>query len=783
MKKIILSVLVFLLPMALAAQNKPSSYIGTNLSRGTELRVLRLAVSCAGEFTQSVAGANDREKVNEVLRQMKAWLQEINITYGREYCVRFELIPDDLIRSIIFTNAANDPWPNMSGSGCDGAGNILDIQAKVIDELIGVDNYDFSHVILGNINGGCGGGFKTGYSGDFDIGVTRHEMGHQFQQSHTINYPDNNNYEPENAGRSIQGGNTHPFAHSASFHQLALHLLNFKANAGVKISTGNHVPTVNAGQDRAIPVGTPFILTTIADDSDAGDQLTYAWDQLDMGMPKNLPNSNDSEGAIFSRLVPSSNPTRTFPNMDSIIANRFSTSIEQLPTHPRELNFRLTVNDNHQYNYNGTIINASGINSDDIKITVVNNGGPFKLTSQQYSEKYTGGSTQTITWNVAGTNETPINTQNVKISLSADGGQTFPIVLSNSTINSGSAEVIIPNINTKLGRIKIEAIDNYFFSINSQNFTINQNSDIPGISIVTSAPDLLVSETGHTSAYTVGLLTNPAGEVSISIIADDQSEISIDGRNFSRKQVVSFNNTSPQTITVRGAYDNIAEGIQKGVIQHSVSATNDNNYPVGLLGEPVNLSISDAQIPPIAGVDFDEENSKKLAANWIKVSDIRNQSIMNIPLDDGTPTNISLNTTASQCGIGGCGFGADLYSKLPKHAQSLAGLSGVTYTRGTVTFTWSGLEANTTYRLFIFGLGVFGPMKQTVTISGSGAPVTFNQNGNPGQLYINDKESSDDLLVNFAKKITSTASGTITITVTPNSGGIEMSFAGLGICK
>jgi hypothetical protein len=428
MKKILLSMFGWLLTVGLVAQNNPAPFIGTNLARGTELRVLRLAVSSVGEFTQSVAGNNDREKVEEVLRQTKAWLKEINETYGREYCVRFELLPDSELRKIIFTNAGSDPWPSMSGAGCDGAGKTHSVQGTVIDEIIGAENYDFSHVIIHNYNGGCAGGFKRGYSGGFNIGITRHEMGHQFSQGHTINNGGNTNYEPENAGRSIHGGNTHPYAHSASYHQLANHLLEREANAGSRIPTGNQIPTVDAGADRAIPVGTPFTLTAIAHDSDRGDQLTYAWDQLDRGIPKKLPSPNDLEGALFSRLLPSQTPTRTFPTIENVIANNFSTELEQLPTNLRNLNFRLTVNDNHQFNYRSEMVNASGINSDDVKLTVVNNGGAFKVTSQRDLETYTGGSRQLITWSVSGTNQAPINTQYVRISLSTNGGQSFHIV-------------------------------------------------------------------------------------------------------------------------------------------------------------------------------------------------------------------------------------------------------------------------------------------------------------------------------------------------------------------
>jgi hypothetical protein len=47
-----------------------------------------------------------------------------------------------------------------------------------------------------------------------------------------------------------------------------------------------------------------------------------------------------------------------------------------------------------------------------------------------------------ITWNVAGTNTGTINTQNVTILLSKDGGLTFNTVLAASVPNNGSASVV-----------------------------------------------------------------------------------------------------------------------------------------------------------------------------------------------------------------------------------------------------------------------------------------------------------------------------------------------------
>src|SRR5439155_20901762 len=98
------------------------------------------------------------------------------------------------------------------------------------------------------------------------------------------------------------------------------------------------------------------------------------------------------------------------------------------------------------------------------------------------------GSTQTVTWNVANTSAAPISCANVRILLSIDGGNTFPVILSPSRPNTGAATTIILNTPTSTARIKIEAVDNIFFNISLLNFAITPNS--------TAAPTLLTEGNG-----------------------------------------------------------------------------------------------------------------------------------------------------------------------------------------------------------------------------------------------------------------------------------------------
>ncbi|MBT8377092.1 MAG: T9SS type A sorting domain-containing protein, partial [Bacteroidia bacterium] len=91
---------------------------------------------------------------------------------------------------------------------------------------------------------------------------------------------------------------------------------------------------------------------------------------------------------------------------------------------------------------------------------------------------YDGGTTQTVTWNVAGTTGSGIDTANVRILLSTDAGVTFDTVLLESTPNDGSAVVTIPNVDAADCRIIVEAVGNIFFNINSQPFAIQANLSV-----------------------------------------------------------------------------------------------------------------------------------------------------------------------------------------------------------------------------------------------------------------------------------------------------------------
>jgi hypothetical protein len=137
---------------------------------------------------------------------------------------------------------------------------------------------------------------------------------------------------------------------------------------------------------------------------------------------------------------------------------------ELLPSYARTMTFRFTVRDNQTP--------AGGVASDETTVTAVTGTGPFLVTAPNTAVTWTGNTSETVTWNVAGTNNAPISCANVNISLSTDGGFTYPTILEANTPNDGSSSVLVPNIASSSARVRVSCASNIFFDISNANFTI-----------------------------------------------------------------------------------------------------------------------------------------------------------------------------------------------------------------------------------------------------------------------------------------------------------------------
>ncbi|WP_207396510.1 reprolysin-like metallopeptidase [Bremerella alba] len=454
-------------------------------SSGTELRVYRTAIAASAEYTQYFGGT-----VAGGLAGITTALNRITGVYESEVGIRLELVANNDL--VIYTDAATDPYADQNDLN-----TVLDENQTAIDAAIGVANYDIGHMFgydANALNGLAAVGsvgvdaikaqgatvLNDVESDVFYIDFVSHEIGHQFGAFHTWAYcggPNNGSAVEPGSGATIMGyaglcgpddiqANSVPYFSAYSFDEIIAHVDDTIPNVGTRITTGNMIPTVDAGADYTIPANTPFVLTAIGSDPE-GNPLTYTWEQMDGGIGAPLAAGDTGGNAIFKFVEPTADPSRYFPAYADVLNN--TTSIgEAYPSTDRDLNFRVTVRDD-----NGTY---TAINNDDMLITVVDTGTPFQFIDPNPGETLTGGAAFNFTWDVAGTNAGQINAQNVRITMSIDGGLTFSETVVDSTSNDGSEELTVPNVASDQVRFRIEAIGNVFYDITNANLTVEQGA-------------------------------------------------------------------------------------------------------------------------------------------------------------------------------------------------------------------------------------------------------------------------------------------------------------------
>ena len=444
-------------------------------------RQYRLAISNTIEYAAyhltaagTPAGASLAVKKGVVLSAMVVSLTRLNGIYEREMSLRMNLVANNDL--VIFINS--DSYTNSPTM-------INEIQ-PIVDGLIGFANYDMGHGYCTTDSGiaqgssVCSSGKARGITGNpapvgdpFDVDYVAHEMGHQFGASHTQNNNCNREassaYEPGSAS-TILGyagicapnvqANSDAHFHARSILQMTSFVTSGSASCRSIATNGNTAPVVVEGLDYTIPKGTAFILKGSATDVN-GDALTYCWEQYNNEITTQPPLQTATTGPNFKSVPPSTSPNRYMPRFSDVLNGNLAPTWEVVPNVARTMNFALTVRDNR--------VGGGMTNRDDVIVTTAN-VGPFRVTSPAASVSWNTGSTQTITWDVAGTTANGINTTNVNILISTDGGATFSTLLAN-TPNDGNHTVTMPATPAVNCRILVEAVGNIFYAV-SPNFSI-----------------------------------------------------------------------------------------------------------------------------------------------------------------------------------------------------------------------------------------------------------------------------------------------------------------------
>ncbi|WP_312422893.1 reprolysin-like metallopeptidase [Epilithonimonas sp.] len=462
----------------------------TDFSKASDkkYRTMRLAMSVNGEYTAYHGGT-----VAGALTAINATLTRCNGIFENDFALH--LILQDF-PSVIYTNASTDPYSTNLNQWNQQLQTTLTTN-------VGNDNYDIGHMFGasgGGGNAGCigcvcinpttttplgkGSGITSPADGipkgdNFDIDYVAHEIGHQLGANHTFSMSlegTGQNVEP-GSGSTIMGyagitsadvqAHSDPYFHINSIIQVQNNLTS--KTCDIETAVANQPPVIVAMPDVTIPKSTAFVLTAQATDAE-GNPITYCWEQTDSASSTTSTSNlgNNTNGPTFRSWNPTTNPTRYFPKLSTVLAGNLksTTDWEAVSTVARTTNYKVTVRDNNpdktqQQTQYGT------------QRVVVGTAGPFKVTST----KVYNNALAAFTWDPVGTTAAPYNVANVKIDYTTDNGNTWT-VLAASTPNDGSEEL---NFNTFATNsqltIRVSALGNVFYAVGKVTVSAMVNCD------------------------------------------------------------------------------------------------------------------------------------------------------------------------------------------------------------------------------------------------------------------------------------------------------------------
>ncbi len=582
------------------------------------LRTYRLAVSTTGEYTAYHGGTKAL-----ALAAINATMTRVNGVFENDFNVTMVVIANNA--NVIYTNSGSDPYTASS--------NYNSQLQSTLTSVIGESNYDIGHLFArdsNNGNAGCigcicvngqkGSGFTSRIDpeGDpFDIDYVAHEIGHQFGANHTFSFRNestNAHFEP-GSGTTIMGyagitgatdvqTNSDPYFHAFSIEQVTNYIKSRSCQTNT--NTGNAVPTADAGSNYTIPKGTPFVLDGSGSDANSGDVLTYCWEQFDENnAATTYPSTTATSGVAFRSYSPSTDSKRYFPRLATIKTGSTSWQWEAIPNVARTLNFRMTVRDNKA--------GGAANNSDDMVVTVNGTAGPFVVNTPNSNVTWSAGSTQNVTWNVAGTTGNGVNAANVDIFLSTDGGDTYPIALATNIPNDGSQNVVIPNNQGNQNRIMVKGSNHIFFDISNTNFTIagqvvcnatvpnglnasgvNSNSaNISWTAVSGATYDVRYRQTGTTTWTTnavSGISTSVSGLNSLTQYEAQVRSKCSGGSNSAYSSSISFTTTDVQLNYCASASTNVNDEFISRVQLNTINNASGAQFYSNFTGISTNLT-------------------------------------------------------------------------------------------------------------------------------------------------------------------------------------------------
>lgn len=451
-------------------------------------RTFRLAVASPGEFT---VFHSDREglppNVGSAMNAIVIMVARANVVFESDMAVHFDLVANN--DQLVFLNPLTDPY--------DGESTNFNLSANIntVNSIIGTANYEIGHVLtripggvayLGAVcrnyrAGGVSGIPRTDSSDPLNSEVLMHEIGHQFGGNHTFNgtvdrctagnRSAGSAWEP-GSGSTILGypgncpvGNSPPGDNLQTSRDIMFHSGNIDEmrafvssipTCGTTQPTTNNTPEITGlppVSGVTLPRENPFELIGAAVDPD-GNTLLVSWEELDLGAAQPLTDPDNGSSPIFRVFAPRLAMERLLPTREGIVTGVLERGEKYASVGNVVRRFRMIVRDYAP--------GAGGVTiSEPVILGISNNSGPVRVLSPEPGARVRPGNA-TITWDPANTAAAPVSTASFHVTLSLDGGRTFPIILTAFAANTGSVGVTLPIVTTDEAVIRMQAHGNLY---------------------------------------------------------------------------------------------------------------------------------------------------------------------------------------------------------------------------------------------------------------------------------------------------------------------------------
>ncbi|MEG3887172.1 Calx-beta domain-containing protein, partial [Microcoleus sp. herbarium19] len=356
-------------------------------------------------------------------------------------------------------------------------------------------------------------------------------------------------------------------------------------------------------------------------------------------------------------------------------------------------------------------------------------------------------------------------TANVTIGLTSSNTAEGTVLPANLTFNStnwnayqtvtitGADDLVADgNINYQIITAAATSTDTNYNNLNPADVAVtNTDNDTPGVTITQSGGSTEVTEGGNTDTYTVQLNTLPTSNVQVTVTADAQAQISLNGTTFAATQTLTFTNVNgitPQTVTVRAVDDTVVENNHTGVLTHAITNSADPNYPTTRAIGPVNAQITDNDI------------SYSVVGSTASVTEG----------NSGTQT-VSFTVTrtgeTNQISSIDFSFGGSATSGVDYNSANVTG-TGVTASGSTISFAANATTA--TIAVAVVGDRITEPNETlALTLSNATAPGTANIIGSPVTTTIQNDDTAGISITPTSGLTTTEAGGTATFTIQLNT--------------